>query len=159
MLRNSSGSHGGSVLRAVGDDYEPGAFSTYSPCAIALIGKVPDTLHERRSNRSQARAIERNHEPVPLRSSRTPRCPGPPGGAVVSGSCGRDRQCGPGHAERIYNRVAHPTYCAAIAACIFSAAASSEKDRHLRSSHRVLPPTSRGPDGECVSTDRAGAAN
>ena len=47
MLRNSSGSHGGSVLRAVGDDYEPGAFSTYSPCAIALIGKVPDTLHER----------------------------------------------------------------------------------------------------------------
>ena len=47
MLRNSSGSHGGSVLRAVGDDYEPGAFSTYSPCAIALIGKIPDTLHER----------------------------------------------------------------------------------------------------------------
>jgi hypothetical protein len=73
VLRNSSGSHGGSVLRAVGDDYEPGAFSTYSPCAIALIGKVPDTLHERRSNRSQARAIERTHEPVPLRLSRTPR--------------------------------------------------------------------------------------
>ena len=64
MLRNNSGSHGGSVLRAVGDDYEPRAFSTYSPCAIALIGKVPDTLCERRSNLSQARAIERNHEPA-----------------------------------------------------------------------------------------------
>ena len=64
------------------------------------------------------------------------------------------------HADEIANAdLAHPTYCAAIAACIFSAAASSEKDRHLRSSHRVLPPSSRGPDGECVSTDRAGAAN
>jgi hypothetical protein len=44
---NSGHRHGGSVLRAVGDDYEPRAFSTYSPCAIALIGKLPDTLHDR----------------------------------------------------------------------------------------------------------------
>jgi hypothetical protein len=44
---NSGHRHGGSVLRAVGDDYEPRAFSTYSACAIALIGKLPDTLHDR----------------------------------------------------------------------------------------------------------------
>ena len=44
---NSGHRHGGSVLRAVGEDYEPRAFSTYSPCAIALIGKLPDTLHDR----------------------------------------------------------------------------------------------------------------
>ena len=44
---NSGHRRGGSVLRAVGDDYEPRAFSTYSPCAIALIGKLPDTLHDR----------------------------------------------------------------------------------------------------------------
>jgi hypothetical protein len=44
---NSGHRHGGSVLRAVGEDYEPRAFSTYSACAIALIGKLPDTLHDR----------------------------------------------------------------------------------------------------------------
>jgi hypothetical protein len=44
---NSGHRHGGSVLRAIGDDYEPRAFSTYSACAIALIGKLPDTLHDR----------------------------------------------------------------------------------------------------------------
>jgi hypothetical protein len=44
---NSGHRRGGSVLRAVGDDYEPRAFATYSSCAIALIGKLPDTLHDR----------------------------------------------------------------------------------------------------------------
>ena len=38
---------GGAVLRTVGDDHEPRAFSTYSACAIALIGKLPDTLYDR----------------------------------------------------------------------------------------------------------------
>ena len=44
---NSGHRHGGTVLRTVGDDYEPRAFSTYSACAIALIGHLPDTLHDR----------------------------------------------------------------------------------------------------------------
>ncbi len=44
---NSGHRKGGSVLRTVGDDHEPRAFSTYSACAIALIGKLPDTLHDR----------------------------------------------------------------------------------------------------------------
>ena len=46
-ILNSGHRKGGSVLRTVGDDYEPRAFSTYSPCAIAKIGKLPDTLHDR----------------------------------------------------------------------------------------------------------------
>jgi hypothetical protein len=37
-------------LRIVGDDYQPRAFSTYSACAIALIGDLPDTLHDRSSS-------------------------------------------------------------------------------------------------------------
>ena len=44
---NSGHRRGGSVLRTVGDEHEPRAFSTYSACAIALIGKLPDTLHDR----------------------------------------------------------------------------------------------------------------
>ena len=44
---NSGHRRGGSVLRTVGDDHEPRAFSTYSACAIALIGNLPDTLHDR----------------------------------------------------------------------------------------------------------------
>jgi Protein of unknown function (DUF3631) len=38
---------GSQVLRTVGDDHEPRAFATYSACAIALIGTLPDTLHDR----------------------------------------------------------------------------------------------------------------
>jgi Protein of unknown function (DUF3631) len=44
---NSGHRRGGSVLRTVGDDHQPRAFSTYSACAIALIGNLPDTLHDR----------------------------------------------------------------------------------------------------------------
>jgi Protein of unknown function (DUF3631) len=44
---NSGHRRGGSVLRIVGDDHQPHAFSTYSACAIALIGQLPDTLHDR----------------------------------------------------------------------------------------------------------------
>jgi putative DNA primase/helicase len=38
---------GSQVLRTVGDDFEVRAFATYSPCAISLIGSLPDTLHDR----------------------------------------------------------------------------------------------------------------
>ena len=44
---NSGHRRGGSVLRTVGDDHEPRSFSTYSACAIALIGKLPETLYDR----------------------------------------------------------------------------------------------------------------
>ncbi len=44
---NSGHRKGGSVLRTVGDDHEPRSFSTYSACAIALIGQLPGTLADR----------------------------------------------------------------------------------------------------------------
>jgi putative DNA primase/helicase len=44
---NSGHRWGGAVVRTVGDDHEPRAFSTYGACAIALIGKLPATLHDR----------------------------------------------------------------------------------------------------------------
>jgi Protein of unknown function (DUF3631) len=44
---NSGHRKGGAVLRTVGDDYEPRSFATYAPCVIALIGSLPDTLHDR----------------------------------------------------------------------------------------------------------------
>jgi hypothetical protein len=44
---NSGHRKGGTVLRTVGDDHEPRAFSTFCPTVIALIGTLPDTLHDR----------------------------------------------------------------------------------------------------------------
>jgi putative DNA primase/helicase len=44
---NSGHRKGGKVLRTVGEDHEPRAFSTYGACAVALIGTLPDTLHDR----------------------------------------------------------------------------------------------------------------
>ncbi len=46
-ILNSGHRQGGSVIRTVGEDFEPRIFSTYSPCAIALIGKLPGTLADR----------------------------------------------------------------------------------------------------------------
>ena len=46
-ILNSGHRQGGSVLRIVGEDLEPRSFSTYSACAIALIGKLPETLTDR----------------------------------------------------------------------------------------------------------------
>lgn len=44
---NSGHRRGGAVLRNVGDDHEPRAFSTFAACAIALIGQLPGTLADR----------------------------------------------------------------------------------------------------------------
>ena len=46
-LLNSGHRQGGQAIRGVGDDYEPRQFSTWSPVAIAMIGKLPDTLEDR----------------------------------------------------------------------------------------------------------------
>jgi putative DNA primase/helicase len=46
-ILNSGHRQGGSVVRTVGEDFEPRSFSTYSACAIALIGKLPGTLADR----------------------------------------------------------------------------------------------------------------
>jgi putative DNA primase/helicase len=44
---NSGHRKGGQVVRVVGDDLEPRAFSTYGAVAIALIGDLPSTLADR----------------------------------------------------------------------------------------------------------------
>ena len=46
-ILNSGHRQGGSVIRTVGEDFEPRSFSTYSACAIALIGRLPATLADR----------------------------------------------------------------------------------------------------------------
>jgi putative DNA primase/helicase len=46
-ILNSGYRQGGFVIRTVGEDFEPRAFSTFSACAIALIGKLPATLTDR----------------------------------------------------------------------------------------------------------------
>jgi hypothetical protein len=46
-ILNSGHRKGGAVLRNVGDEHEPRSFSTYAACAVALIGRLPETLHDR----------------------------------------------------------------------------------------------------------------
>jgi Protein of unknown function (DUF3631) len=46
-ILNSGHRQGGSVIRTVGEEFDPRSFSTYSACAIALIGKLPATLADR----------------------------------------------------------------------------------------------------------------
>ena len=46
-ILNSGHRRGGQVLRTVGEDYEPKQFSTWAPAAIAMIGRLPDTLNDR----------------------------------------------------------------------------------------------------------------
>lgn len=44
---NSGHRQDGGVIRNVGENFEPRLFSTFSPCAIATIGKLPATLTDR----------------------------------------------------------------------------------------------------------------
>jgi putative DNA primase/helicase len=44
---NSGHRRGGSVLRLVGDEHEPRDFNTFAATAIAMIGRLPDTLADR----------------------------------------------------------------------------------------------------------------
>jgi putative DNA primase/helicase len=46
-ILNSGHRYGGSVIRTIGEDHQPRMFSTFCPCAIALIGKLPGTLADR----------------------------------------------------------------------------------------------------------------
>jgi Protein of unknown function (DUF3631) len=46
-ILNAGHRRGGKVLRSVGDDHEPREFSVWAPAAIALIGRLPDTLQDR----------------------------------------------------------------------------------------------------------------
>jgi putative DNA primase/helicase len=67
---NSGHRKGGQVLRTVGEEHEPRAFTTYGACAIALIKSLPDTLHDRAVRIELKRRLK--SEPiVPFRLDRT----------------------------------------------------------------------------------------
>jgi putative DNA primase/helicase len=59
---NSGHTVGGQVIRTVGDDHESRVFSTHSPCVIAMIGELPDTLADRSVSISLKRRLA--SEPV-----------------------------------------------------------------------------------------------
>lgn len=46
-ILNAGHRRGGQVTRTVGEDHEPRQFSTWAPAAIAMIGRLPDTLNDR----------------------------------------------------------------------------------------------------------------
>jgi hypothetical protein len=77
-ILNSGHRQGGSTLRCVGDDHEPRAFTTWAPAAIAMIGRLPDTLEDRsvavRLRRRRPKTIDRWTEtgilPQPMRINR-----------------------------------------------------------------------------------------
>jgi Protein of unknown function (DUF3631) len=71
-ILNSGHRRGGSVIRTVGEDFEPRAFSTYSACAVALIGKLPPTLADR-SVPVELRRRRIDEAIEPFRSDRTER--------------------------------------------------------------------------------------
>jgi putative DNA primase/helicase len=63
-ILNSGHRKGDYFVRTVGDDHEPRRFSTYSPAAIAMIGRLPDTLNDRSVELSLYR--RKTNEPVQL---------------------------------------------------------------------------------------------
>jgi Protein of unknown function (DUF3631) len=46
-ILNAGHRRGGQILRTVGEHHEPRQFSTWAPAAIAMIGRLPDTLEDR----------------------------------------------------------------------------------------------------------------
>jgi hypothetical protein len=54
---NSGHRCNGQVVRLVGEDHEPRAFSTFCPTAIAAIGRLPSTLEDRSVTISMRRAL------------------------------------------------------------------------------------------------------
>ena len=68
-ILNSGHSHGGEVIRTVGDDFEPRLFSTWAPVAIAAIGKIPRTLEDR-SIRIEMKRRARGETVEPWRADR-----------------------------------------------------------------------------------------
>jgi len=67
---NSGHRRDGNVVRCVGDDAEPRQFSTWSPAAVAAIGRLPATLEDR-SLVVHLRRRRQDEPAAPLRHDRT----------------------------------------------------------------------------------------
>jgi putative DNA primase/helicase len=106
-ILNSGHRLGGSVIRTVGEDFEPRSFSTYSACAIALIGKLPATLTDRSVPIELRR--RRPDEPVkPFRFDRTDHLDQPARKTArwAADSAERIRAADPDMPAGIFNRTA-----------------------------------------------------
>jgi hypothetical protein len=62
---NAGHKRGGQVVRCVGDDHEPSAFAVFAPAAIAAIGSLPSTIHDRSITLMMKRAIG-TERPMPI---------------------------------------------------------------------------------------------
>jgi hypothetical protein len=71
VLNSGHRRSGAFVLRLVGDDHEPRAFSTWAPTVIAMIGRLPDTLEDRSIPVRLRRKLP-NETVAPLRADHTP---------------------------------------------------------------------------------------
>jgi putative DNA primase/helicase len=106
-ILNSGHRRGGSVLRTVGDDFEPRQFATYSPCAIALIGRLPGTLADRAIAVELQRRLD--SEPIePFWSDRTGHLDELASNAArwAADNLDRLRAADPAMPSGVYNRVA-----------------------------------------------------
>jgi putative DNA primase/helicase len=63
LINSGHDREGAFVWRTVGDDYMPQAFSTWAPKAIALIGRLPDTIEDRAIIISMKRKLESDKLP------------------------------------------------------------------------------------------------
>jgi putative DNA primase/helicase len=70
ILNSAHNRSGAYVIRVVGDGHEPVRFSTWTPKAVGLIGKLPPTLASRSIHISLKRMLPTDHV-SPLREGRT----------------------------------------------------------------------------------------
>jgi putative DNA primase/helicase len=69
-ILNAGHRRGGSIIRTVGEDHEPRQFSTWAPAAIAMIGRLPDTL----ADRSVSISLRRKKPTERVQQFRSDRC-------------------------------------------------------------------------------------
>jgi Protein of unknown function (DUF3631) len=69
-ILNAGHKKGGQIIRTVGEDHEPRQFSTWAPAAIAMIGRLPDTLEDR----SVSISLRRKKPTEKIQPFRSDRC-------------------------------------------------------------------------------------
>jgi putative DNA primase/helicase len=106
-ILNSGHRAGGQVVRTVGEEFEPRAFSTHCPVAIAQIGKLPSTLADF-SISIEMRRRTSSEKVVRFRNGRTQELGQLARMAArwVADNDGAIRECDPAIPEAIFNRAA-----------------------------------------------------
>jgi hypothetical protein len=106
-ILNSGHRSGGQVIRTVGDDFEPRAFSTHCPVAVAQIGKLPSTLADRSINVSMKRR-SRDEAVSRFRIGRAPELDEIARKAArwIADNAAAIRKCEPDIPAAIFNRAA-----------------------------------------------------